>query len=124
MIIADTLIRFQYQSGGSRDGGTVWSDSVPGPTIRFDVGEHQVVEAPAGIIARLELGASVTLAAGRLELCELGGDDDLDDGASPVAAVGLGGDSAGLDVPLPMEPGRWLLVVRAVWQTDCAAGDG
>ncbi len=59
MIVADTPIRFQYQSGGSRDGGTVWADSVPGPTIRFDVGEHQVVEAPAGIIARLELGASV-----------------------------------------------------------------
>lgn len=124
MVIADVPIQFQFQSGGSRDDGIGWSDSVPGPTIRFGFGEHQVVEAGKGTVASLEPGRSVTLIDGRLELYRLDADDHAGDGAMPAAAVDLGGDVGGLDVPLPTEHGRWLLSVYAHWQTDCATGDG
>jgi hypothetical protein len=126
MALADTPISFHFQSGAPRDdsaGG--WSDSVPGPAIRFDASEeHVTVEAGAGSVARLEPASTVTLIDGRLELYRLDADDRAGDDGVPDAAVDLGGDSDGLDIPLPTAAGRWLRSVYAPWQTDCAAGDG
>jgi len=126
MALADTPISFQFQSGAPRDdSASGWSDSVPGPAIRFDASEeHVTVKAGAGSVARLEPASTVTLIDGRLELYRLDAGDRAGDDGVPDTAVDLEGDSDGLDVPLPTAAGRWLLSVYAHWQTDCAAGDG
>jgi len=124
MTLGDTPITYQFQTGSPRDdsaGG--WSDSVPGPPIRFDLGEHQTVEANAGDVVRLEPASTITLIDGRLEVYRLDADDRAGNGVL-AATVDLGGDADGLDVPLPTQSGRWLLSVYAHWQSDCASGDG
>lgn len=125
MSLDGTRLEIIFQSGGPRDGGAGgWSDGVPGPTIRFDAETAQKIEATADTVARLLSNKSVSLIEGQLELYRLDSADRAGQDAEPVARAELAGDAEGLDVPLPVERGRWLLSVYLHWQTDCSAGDG
>ena len=126
MSINGTPFRFSFQTASHRDGGPGgWSDGVAGPTLQFDIqSTHVVVSAQSGTVVRLLTGETVTLAAGRLELYALDSNDKAESAGGLVTATDLGGDAAGLDVPLPMVAGRWLLNVYAHWLTDCLGGDG
>ena len=98
---------------------------MPGPTTRFaSTSARQTVETPADRVLRLEPPSTMRLIDGQLEIYRLDPGDQIREDALPVATRDLGGDALALDIPVPTEPGRWLLNVYARWQTGCAAGDG
>ena len=111
-------------SGESRVGGGGWSDAVPGPTARYGSGPRLLEALPVDSLATLMPSARITLIAGSLEVYSIRSDGTLDASARPVAARMLGGQRAGLTIPLPVVPGRWLASVSFEWQTPCLAGNG
>jgi hypothetical protein len=119
-------LRFQVQDGGPRENatGSSWGDEVPGPTLRFSAEHAQRITTPAGTVIRWIPTASMSLILGSEEVYALEPDDTIDERQGPGAALALGGDAAGLDVPVPVAAGHWLLSLYVWYQTDCISGDG
>ncbi len=126
MTFAAAPIEVWFQTGSPRDGSAGgWSDSVPGPTIRYAAGfaGHAVVAA-ANTVAALQPGETITLLSGGLEIYPLDANDRVDEDGRPVATADTGAVDGGLLVPVPAGSGRWLLTVGFSWQSDCQEGGG
>jgi hypothetical protein len=125
MTLDGTPFRFQYQSALPSNGAGGWSDSVPGPTLRFGREDAQVVEAASGSAVQLRPSDAVMFTDARMELYVLDANDELHaDTATPVDASDLAVVDGALEVPMPADAGHWLLNIYGRWSTACASGDG
>jgi hypothetical protein len=119
---ADVTIQSSYPRDGSFGG---YADQVASPDVRYRLqAPYPEVSTQPGSVLRWQPVGSMTLTSGSVSIYELDRDGTLDPLADSSGDVPIGGDTMGLDVPVPVEPGRWFVALYAAWQTDCLAGDG
>jgi hypothetical protein len=125
MTLSDQPVRLQFQSASPRGGdeGGGWSEGVAGPEVLFDAATATIVSASSGSTVRWIPNNTLLFTYGRLDVWQLDASDRPVEHGS-YASVQLGGDAAGLDVPMPLDADRWLVRLYGQWQTDCINGDG